>query len=83
MDGVEVMDWFVGMRRMKYPATLYVTVKGTHVSAANLPRKTFGRITEVSVLCNRNPLVAFAVLSVFVVFYWKFHDRYLLFSAHI
>ena len=61
LDGVELMDWFVGQRKINYPATLYVTVKGTHVSAANLPRKTFGRMSEVSVNAASISLLSFLV----------------------
>ncbi|XP_075243759.1 jouberin-like [Convolutriloba macropyga] len=47
-DGVEMMNWFVKMRRVKYPGTIYVTVKGTRVSAAagQAVNKMIGRMTE-------------------------------------
>ena len=45
-DGREMINW-VRMRNVKYPGTIYVTVKGTHVKAAQMPSKTIGRLTEV------------------------------------
>ncbi|XP_063719977.1 jouberin-like isoform X2 [Symsagittifera roscoffensis] len=44
-DGREMINW-VRMRNVKYPGTIYVTVKGTHVKAAQMPSKTIGRLTE-------------------------------------
>ena len=65
-DGVEMMNWFVKMRRVKYPGTIYVTVKGTRVSAAagQAVNKMIGRMTEVWL--NSISLPGYALLPLHV-----------------